>query len=205
MSELLTLAAELRQKSGTGDSRALRAEGKVPAIIYGAGKEVISIALEEKEATKLYRKHGFTSTVIELEINGVKHSVIPKSAQLHPITDLVRHIDFLHLDNDIQKVAIPVVFANKDKSIGLKRGGFLNIIKRKIELYCPVNSIPKNIVVDVERMYVGSNIKLSALTLPEGCKPVSKKDFVVVSITGRGGKSAGSEEASQEAKPAGKK
>ena len=104
MSEALELAAEMRQEFGTGPARELRRSGKVPAIIYGKGKDALAISIEEKEITKHYRKSGFISTVINIKIGTKAHKVLPKAVELHPITDIVRHVDFVYLDNKSQRM-----------------------------------------------------------------------------------------------------
>lgn len=194
MSEI-ALLAEARKDLGTGPSRELRRNGMIPATIYGAGKKPVSISVQEKEVTKLYRKHGFTSTVIEIELEGKKHKVLPKAVDLHPITDIVFHADFVFLNDKVQKVDVPIVFEGKERSVGVKRGGFFNIIMRKMPLLCNIGSIPTNITIDVTEMLVGASIRSEDITLPEGCSFISKKDFVVASITGRGGKADASDDA----------
>jgi large subunit ribosomal protein L25 len=195
MSVSEVLKGQVRNKLGTGPSRELRRNGMIPVTIYGDGKEPLSVSLEEKEVTKLYRKHGFTSTVLEIEIDGKKHKVLPKSVELHPTKEFVRHADFLFIPaKGMQKVAVPVVYNNKEKSIGVKKGGFFNIIKRKNFLNCPVDSIPLDIEIDVTNMQVGSSLTTKKITLPEGCSLYSKKDLVLASITGRGGKSSSSDD-----------
>ncbi len=194
MSEALLLA-EARENLGTGASRALRRQGKVPATIYGDKHKPVSISVLEKDITKLYRKHGFTSTVIELDISGKKHKVMAKTVELHPITDIVRHADFVFLGKKTQKVDVPVVFEGKDRAVGVKRGGFFNIIFRKLQLICPADNIPLNITIDVSNMTIGSSIHAQNLTLPEGCTLATKKDLVVASITGRGSKADAEDEA----------
>ncbi len=187
--DVASLVAENRGLVGTGASRNVRLNGKVPATVYGPGREAMSILVEEKEITKLYRKHGFKSTVIELDIQGKKVKVMAKDVQLHPITDIVRHVDFMYLNDKVQKVNVPIVFEGKERSLGIKRGGFFNIIHRSITLLCDVNSIPKDIVIDVVNMGIGASIRASSLPLPQNCQILAKKDFIVASITGRGGKS----------------
>lgn len=183
-----SLVAEARTELGTGPSRALRRKGLVPATLYGAGNKPMSVSVQEKEITKLYRKHGFTSTVIEMDIDGKKHKVLPKSVELHPITDMVHHADFVFLDKKVQKVDVPIVFEGKERAVGVKRGGFFNIIMRKLPLFCNVDNIPLHIVLDVTEMVVGDSIIAKEIQLPEGCSVVSKKDLVIASITGRGSK-----------------
>lgn len=188
MSEMIVLQATKRDTIGTGSARALRRSKLVPATIYGAGNEAISVSIQEKEITKLYRTHGFTSTIIGIQLDGKTHKVLPKSIQLHPITDIVNHVDFVFLAKDVQKVEVPLVFEGKERALGVKRGGFFNIIFRKITLNCAVNSIPKDIVIDVTNMSIGASILASKLQLPEGCTLATKSNLVIASITGRGGK-----------------
>ena len=183
MTEMVVLAATKREKIGTGSSRALRRDGTVPATVYGQDGTPLSIVIQEKEITKLYRRHGFTSTVIGIELDGKVHKVLPKAIQLHPITDLVNHVDFVYLAKDIQKVEVPLVFEGKERALGVKRGGFFNIIFRKITLNCPVQSIPQNIVIDVSNMGIGSSILAHTLKLPAGCELASKSRIVIASIT----------------------
>ncbi len=188
MRESTILAAEIRETLGTGPARALRNQGKVPAIVYGAGKKQLAIAIEQREITKLYRKPGFSTGIIQLEIEGKKHKVLPKAIELHPVTDLVRHADFVFLNSKEQTLDVPIAFEGKERANGIKKGGFFNIIKRKISITCPVDSIPEKITVDVTAMGIGHSLSASKLILPKGCVLTSTKDIVIASITGRGGK-----------------
>lgn len=200
MSTNVVLKGELREKSGTGPARELRRNGLVPGIIYGCGKKPVSISIEEKEITKLYRKHGFKSTVIEIEFGGAKTKVLPKAVDLHPITELVRHADFVFLPTSgTQKVQVPIVYEGKERSPGIKRGGFFNIIHRSIELDCPVDKIPVHVEIPVQTMTIGSSLVSNKIPLPDGCTVTSKKNIVLASITGRGGKA---DAADAEATPA---
>ncbi|WP_341747510.1 50S ribosomal protein L25/general stress protein Ctc [Candidatus Tisiphia endosymbiont of Dascillus cervinus] len=203
MSELLELAAEMREKFGTGVARDLRRKGMVPAIVYGAGKEVLAVSIEEKEITKHYRKPGFISTVIQIKVGSKTHKVLPKAVELHPITDIVRHVDFVHLEEKTQRMEVPVVYEGKERALGVKRGGFFNIIKRTITLLCDVNNIPKNINIDVTNMHIGQSLKAKSIKLPEGVQLASKNDFIMATIIGRkGSKSEDEEAATEEVKPA---
>lgn len=194
MSEVVELAAQLRENFGTGAARALRMENRVPAIVYGAGEAPMAISLEEKEITKLYRKPGFISTVIQIEIGSTKYKILPKAIELHPIKEIVRHVDFVFLDKKTQKMEVPIVYEGKERALGVKRGGFFNIIKRTVTMFCDVNNIPKNITIDVTNVPIGSSIKSSAITLPEGCQFVRKDDFIVATIIGRKGTKVEGEE-----------
>jgi large subunit ribosomal protein L25 len=204
MSEALELAAEMRQEFGTGPSRELRRKGKVPAIIYGKGKDPLAISVEEKEITKHYRKSGFISTVIDIKLGAKTHKVLPKAVELHPITDIVRHVDFVFLDKKVQRMEVPILYEGKERALGVKRGGFFNIIKRTITLLCEVNNIPKHVNIDVTNIQIGQSLKTSTIKLPEGAVLANKTDSVIATIIGRkGGAKAEAEEgtsASEEAK-----
>lgn len=204
MSELLELAAEMREKFGTGVARDLRRKGMVPAMVYGAAKEVLAVSIEEKEITKHWtRKPGFISTVIQIKVGNKTHKVLPKAVELHPITDIVRHVDFVHLEEKTQRMEVPVVYEGKERALGVKRGGFFNIIKRTITLLCDVNNIPKNINIDVTNMHIGKSLKAKNIKLPEGVQLASKNDFIMATIIGRkGSKSEDEEAATEEVKPA---
>ncbi|WPY01111.1 50S ribosomal protein L25 [Candidatus Trichorickettsia mobilis] len=195
MSEILTLPAETREQLGTGAARALRRNGMVPAIIYGVGKKNLAIAILEKEITKLYRKPNFISTVIQLEVGGKKHKILPKAIELHPVTDMVRHVDFIYLDSKVQKLEVPIVFEGKERSVGVKRGGFFNIVKRTITLECEVNHIPACVTIDVSEMRVGASLKAKNIELPKGCKLFCKPDLIIASIIGNRGAKADDENA----------
>jgi large subunit ribosomal protein L25 len=186
--EALALTAEARQICGTGSARALRKNGRVPATIYGAGKKPMSVSVEEKQITKLYRKPHFISTLIDLDIDGKHHKVLPKAVALDPITDIVMHVDFTFLNDKIQTMEVPIVFDGKDRSLGVKRGGFFNIVKRTVLLKCNVNSLPRNIMIDVSNMQIGQSLKSSNVKLPEGCEFIGKTNFVIASMIGKVGK-----------------
>jgi large subunit ribosomal protein L25 len=189
MTEVVALSAEMREELGTGPARALRRKGLVPVVVYGAGKKTLACSMVEKDLTRLYRKPNFISTIIELQIGEKKHKVLPKAVELHPITDLVRHVDFVFLDSKVQKMKMPIVFEGKERSVGVKRGGFFNIVKRTLNVACSVDNIPKNVVVDVNNMHIGHSLKASNITMPKGCQLLDKPDLIIASIIGRGGKS----------------
>ena len=185
-SEARILVAEAREEVGTGFARALRRSHKIPAVIYGAGKKTISISVEEKEVLKYYRQPSFSSTVVEIQLGDVTHKVLPQAVQVHPVKDLVRHIDFVFLGETVQTVKVPIIYKNKTTALGVKRGGFFNIVTRKILLECPSHSIPRNIEIDVATIRMGHSIKASKLVLPEGVKLAVSEDHILASITGRG-------------------
>ena len=189
MSEALVLEAQKRDVLGTGSARASRKDGFITAEVYGNGKPNLSLILSESQITRLYRNRYFTSTVFAISVEGGEvYEVVPKSVQLHPVKDYVRHVDFMHLATDKQKVDVAIAFVKADISIGIKRGGFLNISKRKISLLCDVNSIPASIEVDLEKMKVGDSVHAHDLVLPEGVSLIDKTNFFVASITGKASK-----------------
>ena len=187
--ETVALKGDVRTSCGTGSARALRRQGMIPAIVYGRGHANMAISVEEKEITKLYRKGGFTARVVELNIDGRVFKVIPKAVALHPVTDLAEHADFIFVaSSGMQKVDVPLSFQGRDRCIGIKRGGFLNVIRRKVALMCPYDMVPSAVTVDISEMRVGDSIKASMLQLPQGCQLVEKRDFAVASMTGKAGK-----------------
>jgi large subunit ribosomal protein L25 len=194
MSEVLALTAQIREELGTGAARSLRRKGMVPATIYGLGKEALSIAIEEKELTKYYRKPQYMSQVFQFEIGGKKHKVLPKDIQLNPITDVVSHADFVFLENKIQKMKVPVVYLNNEISLGVKRGGYFNTIRRFLTILCHVENLPRKIEIDTINMPIGSSIKAKEAVLPKGAKLVDNPEFVIASIVGKKGKADAEEE-----------
>ncbi len=189
MSEAVTLTAEMRKQTGTGASRELRKQGMVPATIYGAGNKPMSVAIEEKEITKYYRRPQYLSQLFEFEIDKKKYKVLPKAIELNPITEIVRHADFVFLEKKMQKMQVPVVYKNKESCTGVKRGGYFNIVKRFLTILCPVDNLPRSIEIDTMEMQIGTSYKAKEAPLPEGAKLLENPEFVIVSIIGKRGKS----------------
>lgn len=198
MSDVLSLTAEIREELGTGASRGLRKRGIVPATIYGAGKKPLSIAIEEKEITKYYRKPQFISQVIQFEIGEKKHKVLPKLIDLHPITDVVYHASFVFLENKMQKMQVPVVYSNRENCIGVKRGGYFNVVRRTLTILCPVDHLPRKLEIDTTKLHIGTSIKASQVALPKGAKLLEKSDLVIASIIGRKSKEVDEEKETTE-------
>ncbi len=188
MSEVLTLAAEMREELGKGATRALRRKGLVPATIYGAGKEPMSITIEEKVITKYYRRPQFISQPIVFEIGQKKYSALPKAIDLNPITEIVRHADFVFIEKDMQKMEVPVVYTNKDDCVGVKRGGYFNTVRRLITILCPVGNLPRKIEIDVAELAIGESLKAKEAVLPKGAKLLEDPEFVIASVIGKRGK-----------------
>ncbi|HMP56363.1 MAG TPA: 50S ribosomal protein L25/general stress protein Ctc [Novosphingobium sp.] len=189
MSETLTLPAETRERAGKGASRALRREGRVPAVIYGNNEAPVAIHVEEKELRRQLGTGHFFNSIVEVEVAGQKVRTLPKDVAFHPVNDRPLHADFLRISKDHKvHVAVPVVFANEDASPGLKRGGVLNIVRHELELVCDPERIPDDIVIDVTGREVGDSIHISHVTLPEGStSAITDRDFTIATIVAPSG------------------
>jgi large subunit ribosomal protein L25 len=183
MSDVLTLEAQQRDRGGKGASRAVRREGRVPAVIYGGREAALSIHVEEKALVKLLSSGHFLNSVVEITADGTTHRTLPRDVQFHPVSDRPLHVDFLRIRSDSQViVAVPVRFEHEESSPGLKRGGVLNIVRHEVELKCPADAIPDEIVVDVSGYEVGDSIHISAVTLPASAVPTIDRDFTIATI-----------------------
>ena len=184
MSETLTLSAETRDRAGKGASRALRREGRTPAVIYGGNEDPAAIHVGEKELVKALGTGHFFNSIVELTVGGKTVRTLPKDVAFHPVSDRPLHADFLRLSADhAVHVNVPVVFANEEKSPGLKQGGVLNVVRHELELVCAPDSIPDDIVVDVTGFEVGDSIHISSVTLPAGVKTaITDRDFTIATI-----------------------
>ena len=184
MSETLNLSAETRDRAGKGASRVLRREGRTPAVIYGGNEEPVAIHLEEKALNKALGTGHFFNSIVEITVGGNTVRTLPKDVAFHPVTDRPLHADFLRVSKNAEvHVNVPVVFANEEKSPGLKKGGILNIVRHELEMVCAAGSIPDDIVVDVSGYEVGDSIHISAVTLPNGVKPaITDRDFTIATI-----------------------
>ena len=188
MSKSYELKAEARVLAGKGSARAVRRNGRVPAVIYGDKQTPISISLDYKEIYYKIHGGGFLHTVATIDVNGDKIRVLPKDYQLDPVKDFPTHVDFLRVSaNSRIKVEIPVHFINQDISVGLKRGGILNIVRHEVEFMCPVDAIPDFITVDLASVDIGHSVHISAVAVPEGLKPTIDRDFTVATIVSPGG------------------
>ena len=188
MVNFLTLNGSIRKDLGSANTNRLRKEGLIPAVIYGnKGAENIYLSVAKKDFDKEYLKGNIQIRPIELNLDGKKYKVLTYQIDLDPITDLPRHIDFIDFEGRKEvKVYIPVNFLGREKSPGVKKGGFLNILKRKIQCYVDPMNIPSIIDVNVSTMHIGDKKKINDITLPEGIKAVDKTNFNICTITGRG-------------------
>jgi len=184
MSDALTLPAETRERAGKGASRALRREGRVPAVVYGGKEEPLAIHIEEKELRRQLGTGHFMNSIVMINVGGKSLRTLPKDVAFHPVNDRPLHVDFLRLAKDAKiQVAIPVIFTNEEASPGLKKGGVLNVVRHELELICDADRIPNEIEIDVTGLEVGDAIHISSVTLPEGSESaITDRDFTIATI-----------------------
>lgn len=184
MSDQLTISAEKRDGVGKGASRALRREGRVPAVIYGNKQEAEAIHVEEKALIKLLMTGSFTNSLVEVSVGKESFRTLPKDVAFHPVTDRPLHVDFLRLSKDATvDVSVPVHFVNEEESPGLKRGGVLNVVRHELELICDAARIPDTIEVDVTGYEIGDSIHISSITLPDGStSAITDRDFTIATV-----------------------
>ena len=195
------LKASVRDRVGKGAARELRRQGLVPAVIYGDKKAPLSIAVSYKDTFRKIHEGGFLSRVIEVEVDGEKHRVIPKDYQLEPVRDFLVHVDFLRVGkNSTLVVEVPVHFVNQEKSPGLKKGGVLNVVRHAVEVTAPADSIPEHLVVDLANSEVGDSIHISSVSLPAGVAPtITDRDFTIATIAAPSALRSSEGEADEEA------
>ena len=184
MSEQLTLPAEARDRAGKGASRALRREGRVPAVIYGEKKDPLSIHVEEKLLAKMLSSGHFMNSVIMIDYAGKPQRTLPKAVDFHPVTSRPIHVDFLRIGEHTKvHVAVPMRFDNEEGSPGLKKGGVLNVVVHELEIVCDAASIPNEIHIPLDGLEIGDSIHISEVKLPEGVTPANtEEDFTVATI-----------------------
>ncbi|MGI9360862.1 MAG: 50S ribosomal protein L25/general stress protein Ctc [Parasphingorhabdus sp.] len=199
MSDQLTLSAEPRERAGKGASRALRREGRIPAVIYGDKKEPLAIHVEERALNKLLGTGHFMNSLVLVEVNGEKARTLPKDVAFDPVTDRALHVDFFRLAKGAKvQVNVPVVFVNEEASPGLKRGGVLNVVRFELDLMCDADKIPDEIEIDVTGLEIGDSIHISHVTLPEGSEStITDRDFTIAGVTAPSALKSSEDEAEQ--------
>ena len=178
------LKAIKRESTSSGSNNTLRSEGLIPAILYGGKEANQNISIEKKEVKSLVKSDTFLSKVLELEINGKKEKVIPRDVAFNVVSEEPIHIDFMRIVSGKKIILeIPVKFINHPESPGLKRGGVLNIVRRKVELKCPAENIPDEIIIDLTGTDIGTSIKISSVKLAENVVPtITDRDFVIATV-----------------------
>ena len=179
-----TLEANIRDTKTKGELNTLRDNGNVPAIIYGGEAQNEKVAISKKLLKSLIENENFLSNIISLNVDGKTQNVLPKEIKYDIITDEPVHVDFLRVVPGVKiKIEVPVKFINHESSPGLKRGGVLNIVRRKVELKCPSEKIPENLVIDLDGVDIGESFKISSISLDKEVLPtIQGRDFVIATL-----------------------
>ena len=184
MADITVLTANTREKVGKGSAREARRQGNIPAVIYGDKKSPIPIVVAKKILERQLRSGGFFNTLFDIDINGELSRVLPRDVQLHPVTDVPEHVDFLRVSAATKiSVEVPVEFIGDDVSPGIKSGGVLNVVRYSVEVSCTPDLIPSNLLLDLSSAEIGDSLHISAVSLPEGVTPtISDRDFTIATI-----------------------
>ena len=184
MAEVKSIAASPRQAAGKGSARQARRDGLVPAVIYGNKEDPIMLTIERRVLVHELDNPQFFIELVDVEIDGGKHRVLPRDVQFHPVSDSPMHVDFLRFDPNRKIVAaVPVVFEGEDDCPGLRAGGVLNIVRHEVEVLCTADNIPPEIILQLAGLKVGDSVHASSVVLPEGVEfEISDRDFTIVTI-----------------------
>ena len=179
-----SLEANIRDNKTKGELNAIRNSGEVPAIVYGGKDENQKVSISKKKLKYLIEKENFLSNIITLNVGGKNLNVLPREVKYHILSDDPTHVDFLRILPGVKiKIEVPVNFINHEKSPGLKRGGVLNIVRRKVELKCPSEKIPENITIDLDGVDIGESFKISSVKLDSEVTPtIQGRDFVIATL-----------------------
>ena len=178
------LKATKRTSVSSGQVNKLRSEGFIPAVLYGGKKSNQNISLKKLHLQNIIKTETFLSKVFDLEIDGNPEKALPRDIAYDPISDEPIHIDFMRVTKGSSiTLNIPVKFINSEKSPGLKKGGVLNIVRRKVELKCPAENIPNELIVDLNNTEINTSLKISSVNLPENVTPtITDRDFVIGTV-----------------------
>ena len=179
-----SLEASIRNTKTKGELNSLRNNGNVPAIIYGGEAQNENISISKKILKLLIENENFLSSIITLNVDGKTQKVLPREIKYDIISDDPIHVDFLRIVSGVKvRIEVPVKFLNHEKSPGLKRGGVLNIVRRKVELKCPSEKIPENLVIDLDGVDIGESFKISSINLDKDVTPtIQGRDFVIATL-----------------------
>lgn len=197
----IVLNVDVRDRIGKGGARAARDGGHIPGVLYGGDRAPVAISIERSQIMKALKSGKFLAHTVTLEHKGERQLVFAQDIQFHPVTDEPRHIDLFRVEpNQLIKVNVHVRFTGEGVSPGIKRGGALNIVRHDVELLCPANAIPEELVADVSALDIHDTVKISAITLPDNVRPtITDRDFTIATITGRGAKEAVDDKAEADA------
>ena len=179
-----TLEANIRDNKTKGELNSLRDNGEVPAIIYGGEAQNEKVSISKKLLKSMLEDSNFLSTILTLNVNGKPQNVLPREVKYHILSDEPIHVDFLRVVPGLKiRIEVPVKFINHEKSPGLKKGGVLNIVRRKVELKCPSEKIPENLLIDLDGIDIGESFKISSINLdPEVVPTIQGRDFVIATL-----------------------
>ena len=181
----IVLNVEVRERTGTGGARATRAAGKVPGVLYGGAKDPVAIAVKANEFRKALYTGKLLGHLVTLKYGEETQPVIAKAVDMHPVTDEPWHFDLYRVDEHQQiKIAVPVHFKNHEASPGLKKGGTLNVVIHELELNCPADHIPEDVVIDLAGLDIGATIRAGALKLADGVSAAGGADLVIATVAG---------------------
>ena len=181
---MISLDANIRNTKTKGQLSSLRNSGNVPAVIYGGEAKNETISISKKLLKSLIDKENFLSNIVTLNVDGKSQNVLPREIKYHIISDEPIHVDFLRVVPGVKiRIEVPVQFINHEKSPGLKRGGVLNIVRRKVELRCPSEKIPESLVIDLEGVEIGESFKISSINLEtDVVQTIRGRDFVIATL-----------------------
>ena len=181
---MISLEAITRNNKTKGELSSLRNDGNVPAIIYGGKEDNEKISISKKLLKSTIEKENFLSNIITLSLNGKNQNVLPREVIYDVVTDEPIHVDFLRVVTGVKiRIEVPVEFINHEKSPGLKRGGVLNIVRRKVELKCPSEKIPEKLTIDLDGVDIGESFKISSVKLDDDVVPtIQGRDFVIATL-----------------------
>jgi large subunit ribosomal protein L25 len=200
MAEILLVEGNARTALGTGEARAVRRQGLIPAVVYGNNLEPLAIAIQLRPIENALNKPGFYTKLFDLNIDGKSVRTIARDIQFHPVTDRILHLDFQRVDpNSIIRVDVPLVLVGHAESPGLKNGGVLNLLLHSIALECSIDKIPENIEVSLAGAQIADSLHVEDIALPQGAKLVpGARDTTVYTITGATSESESAAEAGTE-------
>ncbi|MDP1616277.1 50S ribosomal protein L25/general stress protein Ctc [Phenylobacterium sp.] len=198
----IVLNVEVREQTGTGAARTVRRSGKVPGVLYGGGKDPVAISVPANEFRKALYTGKLLGHLVTLKYGKETQPVIAKAIDMHPVTDEPWHFDLYRVDAHQQiKISVPVHFINHEESPGLKRGGTLNVVRHDVELSCPADAIPEELIFDLTGLEIGDTIRISGFDLPKGVEATVDRDFVIATLAGTSAQAA--QDAAADAETAG--
>ncbi len=196
MADMVPMKVEARPGVGKGAARAARRAGYVPGVIYGAGKEPTTIQVQGSQLLKVLQQGGYYTTMFELDVDGEKHTVIPKAMQKNLLNGLPTHVDFLRLAKGATvTIEVPVEFINEKECPGLEEGGTLNVVRHAVEVDVLATAMPDTFTIDLTGYALGDSVNASAITLPEGAVfTITDRDFTIATIATPAGMGGASED-----------